>query len=355
MENNLPKILWFIFKSKETTRQRISENFKISSSMATVLVGKLKERNFIKESPSKKSGVGRSPNLITVKPEVATFCGIDMSAYKVKIAIYNFGMKKIIEETLDVERKDPKKFLIRISRSVSSLCYEYEVKAVGVALPGILESRTGVLTNSAIEELEGLDVLGVLRASIPAPVFGINDANAATLAEYHVREGEKNILGVFISKGIGAGMIMNGELMTGANGYAGEFGNMRFEKGRVDELLSGERILEKVEKRYGREIDIEEMFTCEGIENELKEFGKNLADALMNLVFLLDPGLVVILSRSKIPDHFIELVRDRFEESLDYPFNKGTRIEKSILKDDPPIYGAVIFAIRRWIEEVLKL
>jgi len=355
VENNLSKILWFIFRSKKTTRQSISKNFRISSSMTTVLVGKLKERDFLREFPLKKGGVGRSPNLITVNPEVANFCGVDMSAYEVKIAVYNFGMEKVLEKTLDVEKKDPRKFLTGISRSVNALCREYEVKAVGVALPGILESRTGVLTNSAIEELEGLDVLGVLRAGIPTPVFGINDANAATLAEYHVREGERNILGVFISKGIGAGMIIDGELVTGANGYAGEFGNMRFEKGRVDELLSGERILEKAEKRYGRKIDIEDMFVYEGIEDVLEEFARNLADALMNLVFLLDPGLTVILSRSKIPERFIELVRSRFEEYLDYPFNKGTRVEKSILKDDPPIYGAVIFAIRKWIEEVLEL
>jgi len=97
------------------------------------------------------------------------------------------------------------------------------------------------------------------------------------------------------------------------------------------------------------------MFVYEGVKDVLEEFARNLADALMNLVFLLDPGLTVILSRSKIPDHFIELIKGRFEEFLDYPFNKGTRVEKSILKDDPPIYGSVIFAIRKWIEEVLEL
>lgn len=355
IENNLSKILWFVFRSKKTTRQSISKNFRISFSMTTVLVGKLREKNFLKEFPMKKGGVGRSPNLIMVNPEIATFCGIDMSDYKVKIAVYNFGMKKILEKALNVEKKSPRKFLSNISKSISSLCDKYKIKAVGVALPGILESRTGVLTNSAIEELEGIDVLGVLKASIPIPVFGINDANAATLGEYYVREKERNMLCVFISKGIGAGMIIDGKLVLGANGYAGEFGNMWFKKGRVDELLSGERILEKVEKKYGKKINIEDIFIYKGIKEELTEFARDLADALMNPIFILDPGLTVILSKSEIPEHFIELVRNRFEESLDYPFNKGTRIEKSILEGEPPIYGATIFAVKKWIEEVLDL
>ena len=101
--------------------------------------------------------------------------------------------------------------------------------AIGVAAPGPLDYETGSILRAP--NIPGFDNIGVaapLRARFKLPTFLGNDANLAVLAEheYGAGRGVNDMVYVTVSTGVGAGILVDGELLLGSTGNAGEVGHM---------------------------------------------------------------------------------------------------------------------------------
>lgn len=106
-----------------------------------------------------------------------------------------------------------------------------EVAAVGVGVPGLV-CRDGVVRASVnIPALEGVPLGEEIARTVGVPVLLVNDANASAVAEHRFGAGRdcSSLLVVTLGTGIGAGLILDGRLWTGADGAAGEFGHITVE------------------------------------------------------------------------------------------------------------------------------
>lgn len=102
------------------------------------------------------------------------------------------------------------------------------VSAVVVAVPGYLDINNGIVLEAPnIPGWIDLPIRDLLEEHFHIPILLGNDANLAAIGEwrYGVGVGHDNLLYLTISTGIGGGAIVNGKLMTGARGLAGEFGH----------------------------------------------------------------------------------------------------------------------------------
>ena len=99
---------------------------------------------------------------------------------------------------------------------------------IGISSMGPLDYRRGGPFNSPNIPFPFVPLAGPLQKKFSLPVFLLNDANAAVLGEQHFGAGKnkKNIVYITISTGIGAGVIVNGNLLLGASGNAAEIGHM---------------------------------------------------------------------------------------------------------------------------------
>lgn len=102
--------------------------------------------------------------------------------------------------------------------------------AVGVSCGGPLDSRNGIILSPP--NLPGWDdvlIVEWLRRRLNVPVFLHNDANACALAEFRYGAGRgcSNMIFITFGTGLGAGLILDGKLYTGANDMAGEIGHIR--------------------------------------------------------------------------------------------------------------------------------
>ena len=107
------------------------------------------------------------------------------------------------------------------------------VAAVGVGLPGLID-RGGVLRfGPNLPGIVDLDLEHALADRVALPVVVENDANCAAWAEHRLgaAEGHGHVLLVTLGTGIGAGLIADGRLFTGAHGMAGEPGHMIVDPG----------------------------------------------------------------------------------------------------------------------------
>jgi glucokinase len=107
-----------------------------------------------------------------------------------------------------------------------------ELIGIGIAAAGILDTRKGIVTTSPnLPGWHNVQLRDVIAARSDLATYLINDASAAALGEHRFGAGRgfDNLLYLTVSTGIGGGIIINGELYSGADGCAGELGHMTIE------------------------------------------------------------------------------------------------------------------------------
>jgi predicted NBD/HSP70 family sugar kinase len=131
--------------------------------------------------------------------------------------------------------KDPAEFIQRLSRRILDLMRAHpksSYEGIGVSLPGRVDVASQRLTFAPNLDWSDLDLKTPLERATGLPVELENAANTCALAElWSGRHGEGcgNIVVVTVSNGIGVGIVMNGQLVRGSVGVAGEFGHVSLE------------------------------------------------------------------------------------------------------------------------------
>jgi glucokinase len=136
------------------------------------------------------------------------------------------------------------------------------VAAIVVAVPGYLDKNEGVILEAPnVPGWINLPIRRLLEEQFHVPVLVGNDANLAALGEwrYGAGKGHDNLLFLTISTGIGGGAIVNGKLMVGHRGLAGEFGHITIipngplcgcgHRGHLEAVASGTAIAKYVVER----------------------------------------------------------------------------------------------------------
>jgi glucokinase len=198
--------------------------------------------------------------------------------------------------------------------------FEPEAAAIGVGLPGIVDSRGGIvhhLTNVPGWEHVPLRELMWARTGLPAIIE--NDANAMTYAEWKfgAGRGRQNVVCVTLGTGVGGGLILDGRLYRGSTLGAGEIGNMTIDYrgvpgpygnfGAIERYVGNHQIAQRAAVRYAAAGEPREPAACtplalaeaawagDEIANLLwEETGVMLGASLADIVWLLNPDAIVL-------------------------------------------------------------
>jgi glucokinase len=103
-----------------------------------------------------------------------------------------------------------------------------DVRAVGLGVPGPVDSAAGEINAAPNLGWGHVEVAKILGDQIGLPVFLGNDTNLCTLGErdFGAGRGVDSIVGAFVGTGIGGGIVLDGDLVEGANGSAAEIGHI---------------------------------------------------------------------------------------------------------------------------------
>ncbi len=102
------------------------------------------------------------------------------------------------------------------------------VLSIGIACPGTVDKESGVVEHASNFSFELLPLRDLLWQHFDKPIYLENDANCLALGEFKAGVGSRgdSLMAVTINKGIGGGIILDGKIMGGCNGTAGEIGHM---------------------------------------------------------------------------------------------------------------------------------
>ncbi|MFZ0616518.1 MAG: ROK family protein [Chthoniobacterales bacterium] len=182
---------------------------------------------------------------------------------------------------------------------------------IGIGTPGVTTPKTGLLKNSNTLCLNGKPLAADLSRILGCEAILANDANCCALAEATLgaAKGYKTIFGIILGTGVGGGIVVNGEALTGPHGICGEWGHnpLRGEEapcycgrnGCVEMVCAGPSLERYYAARSGKAIRLPEIVTLASSGDgdaaaTLERLRSKFAEALAAVINILDPDAVVI-------------------------------------------------------------
>lgn len=217
---------------------------------------------------------------------------------------------------------------------------KHEIKAVGIGVPGVVNSEGCVSNIPNIPEWEGINLKKILEDKYDMPFFIENDVKLTTLGVYYndLKEKCNDMVYVYIGKGIGSGIIINGKLHKGWSNFAGELSYIctenyiKYNDHNVTSRGNFESIVSHIIYLIKKSDNNEEA-------SKLKELlVKIIADAFINVICLINPQIIAI-NGEMIDESLIMEIKKEIEKSI-YTCNmpKFIIIEDS---DEPSLMGVV--------------
>lgn len=231
----------------------------------------------------------------------------------------------------------------------------------GIGTPGAISPRTGLLKNSNTVCLNGQPLKTDLENLLGRKIEIQNDANCFAMAEalHGAGRGKKLVFGVIMGTGCGGGIVFKGEVITGPQAIAGEWGHTSIDpsgpacycgqRGCVETLVSGGGLEARHAEQFGGKKSLKEIVSdyraaqpsaVEFMQTCFRNFGRGLA----NVIDVLDPDIVVLGGGvSNIEELYTEGVAEVakcvFSDCLETP------IVKHQLGDSAGVIGAALIGV----------
>lgn len=306
---------------------------------------------------------------------MAKLCfGIDIGGTSVKIGLFTIK-GEVLDKWEVVTRKENHgvNVLGDIIGSLNekmgekSILHE-DIKGIGIGVPGPITADGTVLKCSNL----GWDIFNVAEEVTRLTGFKTkvaNDANVAALGEMWKGGGKgyKNVIMVTLGTGVGGGVIINGEILPGNNGAAGEIGHITVnydeentcgcgKKGCVEQYASATGIVREAKKlldfsdqpstlRNIEKLSAKSIFDASREGDKLAReavdiLGRSLGIVLSHVAAIVDPEVFVIGGGvSKAGEELITLIKHYYEQYVIYAL-KNKNFKLAELGNDAGIYGA---------------
>jgi fructokinase len=218
--------------------------------------------------------------------------GIDLGGTKIEMIALDASGHEIFRKRTPTPQGD----YAATVRVLADLVFDFESKfkeqaVVGIGIPGALSRVTGLVKNANSTCLNGNDLKGDLEKALGREVRIANDANCFALSEAvdGAGKGAEVVFGVILGTGVGAGIVVRGEVLTGPNAIAGEWGHNPLPLPRKEDLPMPDCYC-------GRQGCIEAYLSGPALQRDpdMDRYEERLARALAGVINILDPDVIVL-------------------------------------------------------------
>jgi predicted NBD/HSP70 family sugar kinase len=224
-------MLNLVRKHQPLSRADLMRRSGLQRSTVSVITGQLISEHWLREGAVGQALRGRRPTFLHLNENRAGIFGINIQPVKTDIALANLSGHFLAQESMPTPASSDK-FVKQVSRRIRELRKEHPQMAyegIGVSLPGRVDLSSQKLVFAPNLGWREMDLKVQLEHATGLSVDLENAANACALSEFWFgqhAEVVRNLIVVTVSEGIGVGMILNGQLVRGTSGMAGEFGHV---------------------------------------------------------------------------------------------------------------------------------
>lgn len=287
--------------------------------------------------------------------------GVDVGGTKVLAVAVDERSGAIVRQHRDATPDSVDALVATIADAVTAVTDADCVATVGLGLPGLVDIDGVLRAAPNLRFVVDTPVVPALEARIGRPVKVDNDANCALRAElaFGGASGESSVAFVALGTGIGGALALDGSIVRGANGFAGEFGHIQVDptgplcpcgrRGCWERFASGAGLAHLAELAghpgvAGADVTAAARAGVTWALEVWEEFSRWLAIGLADLADVLDPALFVIGGGlADEADLFMAQTRVRFfDEVLGGRARHATRLEVATAGSDSGAVGAAL-------------
>ncbi len=230
-EHNTGLVLSTIFRHEVISRAQIARVTSLTRTTVSDIVAELIAEGLVKEVGIGSSIGGKSPILLGLVEDSRYLIGLDLSYEEFHGAIVT--LRGAIREKVSlpinhdcIDSKALEAVYGMLDRLVASP--RRPLVGIGIGTPGLVNTREGVVVNAVNLGWQNLPLARLVQERYQLPVYVVNDSQASAMAEYSygAAQPETNLVVINVRRGIGAGIVINGQLFQGDGGGAGEIGHV---------------------------------------------------------------------------------------------------------------------------------
>lgn len=375
------RIIAYYLNNSTSTIPELSKELNLSVPTIAKVIAEMCEDGYIVNCGKMDTGKGRSPVIYGLAPDSGYFIGVDLMSNGLNLGLMNFK-GELVKLDMDVpyQYRNSQEGLDELCGHVTDFIDQLDIAKerilnVGVNIPGRVNPEMG--HSFSRFNFEERPLVDLMAERIGCRVYIDNDTRAMTYGEMSkgVVKGEKDVIFVNLSWGIGCGLILNGELYTGKSGFSGEFGHFPSfdnevlchcgKRGCLETEISGmalhRNLLQSVKE--GRQTLLAEQIMKDEasltldniIDATLKEdllcielvedIGQKLGRYLAGLINLLNPEMVIIGgSLARTGDSILQPVKSAVRKYSLNMVNRDSAIVLSKLQGKAGVTGACLLA-----------
>ncbi|HET7234405.1 MAG TPA: ROK family protein [Longimicrobium sp.] len=227
-------VLNLVREYQPISRADLARRMEVARGIVTPLVNELIEQGLLLEGATGASPRGRKPTLLHVRSHDRLTVAVDVRLSETQIMLADFSGRALATELLATPAKPEalvQALALRIRRLLDAHAADGECQGIGLVVPGMVDRTTGRLVNAPTLGWRDVDLGTALEEAVELPVHVERDAVACALAQMWMGQGntdssQDSYAYVTFSDGVGAGIVVGGNVVRGHRDAAGEFGHI---------------------------------------------------------------------------------------------------------------------------------
>lgn len=345
---NLSLVLQSLYDEPQLSRADLARRTGLTRVTISDLVAELMDESLVAETGTTAGArPGKPATMLSVRDDTRDLIALDLSAPQtITGGVYSLRGQLRHSAARDLGTatgEDAYTAVVDLARELIRAT-ERPILGVGVGTPGTVDRHGSVIAAPNLDWYN-LPLQHRLTADLELPVHVENDANVAVLAERAFADGPDNLIRIQISRGLGAGLLIAGSVVTGSSAAAGEIGHVVIDyqgtpcpcgkNGCLETWLSVPSLRRRIAARPDEPAEV------------LAEAGRRLGIALSPIVGMLDLNDIVLGGPAELVDGPLlaaaqEVVTDRTHSD----FRAEVRLRLSSLGTDAVLLGAVALVRR---------
>jgi fructokinase len=277
--------------------------------------------------------------------------GVDLGGTKIEALALDPSGREVFRKRVQTPRGE---YAATVS-TVAALVSEIGEGTVGIGIPGALSRVDGLVKNANSTWLIGKPLKQDLEKAIGKPVRLENDANCFALSEAvdGAGKGARVVFGVILGTGVGGGIAIAGNIVSGINAIAGEWGHNPLPSpgpadlplpgcycgraGCIETYLSGPGLSRDHEQATGQRLDPQQVVNLQS--ETLHRYEERLARSLATVINVLDPDVIVLGGGMSNAERLYTEV-PRLWNRYVFSDHVATRLERNAHGDSSGVRGA---------------
>ncbi|MBI1278617.1 MAG: ROK family protein [Anaerolineaceae bacterium] len=350
------------------SRVDVARRTGLSVGAVTALTRELVENGLIYEKQEGDSRGGRPPILLALQPEGAYVVGAKLTEYHITFALTNLDADVIGRLTLENPSVEPEAVAQRVADGIHRLVADSHIQrsrlmGVGIGMAGIVDADSGVCLASPILHWENVPFADLVEQRTILPVYLDNDVNTLTLVEklYGAGVGSNHFLTITVGRGIGLGIVVNGQLYRGMGG-AGEFGHTVIDpqgytcdcgkRGCLETFVGDPWLLRRAAEHALHFNTIDELW--QAAQNGqpqmiqlIQQAGASLGYGIAMLVNILNPQLLIFSGEGmRYGEMLLQPMREALYANAMSALSSGLKLHTEPLGDDAWARGAASLVLQ---------